>query len=184
MSEYRRAKIEGGTYFFTVNTYRRQPILTIDLIRRALREGINQVRRTLPFKIEAWVLLPDHLHCIWALPPEDANFSARWAIIKRHVSKCCTTQRIGAWDAPYASRRIRKESGIWQRRFWEHLIRNDVDFRRHVDYIHWNPVKHGHVRRVSDWPYSTFHRFVKNGFYPPDWGGDGIDVPDEAGFGE
>ena len=101
MPEYRRAKRERGIYFFTVNAYRRQPILTDVLIRQALREGIDRARQTLPFKIEAWELLPDHLHCIWTLPPDDANFSARWAIIKRHVSKCCTTQRIGAWDAPY-----------------------------------------------------------------------------------
>ena len=184
MPEYRRAKREGGTYFFTVNTYHRQPILTDVLIRQALREGIDKARQTLPFKIAAWVLLPDHLHCIWTLPPEDANFSARWAVVKRCVSKCCAAQRIGAWDAPYTSRRIRKESGIWQRRFWEHMIRDEDDFKRHVDYIHWNPVKHGHVRKVSDWPYSTFHRFVKNGSYPPDWGGNDPEDSKDADFGE
>ncbi len=131
--------MEGGTYFFTVNTYHRQPILTDDLIRRTLREGICQARQTLLFKIKAWVLLPDHLHCIWTLPSGDANFPARWAIIKRYVSRRYDGHFLRMQGLSH-SRRKRKESALWQRRFWEHLIRNEADFRRHVDYIHWNPV--------------------------------------------
>ena len=170
MSQYRRMKSQGGTYFFTVATHRRLPMLTGENVRQALREGILRARQTLPFSIEAWVLLPDHLHTIWTLPAGDANFSARWAIIKRHVSKMWGLMGKDP-GLPNASRVQRKESTFWQRRFWEHYIRDDEDFHRHFDYIHWNPVKHGYVLKVSDWPYSTFHRFVAQGIYPEYWGG-------------
>lgn len=170
MSEYRRAYLPGGTYFFTVNTFRRGKFLTREPFRRALRDGITKARETLPFIIVAWVLLPEHLHCIWRLPEGDADFSRRWAIIKREVSKQC-----GHLVEPYAalsdSKIARKESVVWQRRFWEHQIRDELDFQRHVDYIHFNPVKHGHVAHAADWPYSTFSRYVRQGIYPPDWTG-------------
>ena len=180
MSNYRRAKVQGGRYFFTVNTYGRQAVLIEDSVLEALRQGIESARRTLPFEIDAWVLLPDHLHCLWTLSPEDHNFSARWAIIKRHVSRRCSPSDQSRLSQ---SRQRRNESGFWQRRFWEHLIRDETDFRRHMDYIHWNPMKHGYVKRVADWPYSTFHRYVRQGVYPPDWGG--VDVDVESGeFGE
>ncbi|MFC3107123.1 transposase [Undibacterium arcticum] len=168
MSNYRRANIRGGAYFFTVNTLRRMPILTELTMRAALRDAIAQTRLSHPFTIDAWVLLPDHLHCIWTLPQGDANFSARWSMIKRLVSQRCGAE-FGAADLS-ASRASRKETGIWQRRFWEHQIRDDNDFSRHVDYIHWNPVKHGLVTRAIDWPYSTFHRYVAGGMYLTDWG--------------
>jgi putative transposase len=168
MSHYRRAKVTGGTYFFTVNTFRRLPVLTEEPVRLALREAIRITRATHPFSIEAWVLLPDHLHCIWTLPEGDADFSVRWSTIKRHVSKTCAAQ-FGVRELS-DSRVQRRESGLWQRRFWEHLIRDDADFERHADYIHWNPVKHGLVQRACDWPYSTFHRFVQDGAYTNDWG--------------
>jgi putative transposase len=151
-----------------VNTLRRLPVLTETPVRDALREAIRKTRLTAPFDVDAWVLLPDHLHCIWTLPHGDANFSMRWSQIKRYVSQQCG-DTFGIKEKS-ASRTKRHESGLWQRRFWEHQIRDEGDFARHVDYIHWNPVKHGLVLRATDWPYSTFHRFVRNGAYRPDWG--------------
>jgi len=174
MPNYRRADVKGGTYFFTVNTFPRLPVLTEEPVRVALREAIHQTQLSHPFEINAWVLLPDHLHCIWTLPQGDANFSIRWSKIKRAVSQQCA-DAFGIKEIS-ASRIKRHESGLWQRRFWEHQIRDEIDFERHVDYIHWNPVKHGLVTRASDWPYSTFHRFVKNDDYPADWGLSQADV--------
>lgn len=168
MPNYRRAKVSGGTYFFTVNTLRRIPVLTEAPVREALRDAIRRTRETTPFDIDAWVLLPDHLHCIWTLPRGDADFSVRWSAIKRYVSRKCG-ETFGI-DNLSASRTRRHESGFWQRRFWEHQIRDDADFARHFDYIHWNPVKHGLVARAIDWPYSTFQRFVRDGIYLPHWG--------------
>lgn len=170
MPEYTRVKVKGGTYFFTVVAFGRQPILTNDQVRAALREGIQEVQQSMPFTIEAWVLLPDHLHTIWTLPENDDNFGSRWAVIKRIVSKRCGSLE-GLSESVRNSRSKRGESPIWQRRFWEHCIRDERDLQRHLDYIHWNPVKHAYVKRVMDWPYSTFHRFVNNGIYPTDWGG-------------
>jgi putative transposase len=182
MSQYRRANTPGATYFFTLITYRRQTILCDTPIREALREAIIAVRNTRPFVVDAWVLLPDHLHCIWTLPVDDADFSQRWASIKRKVSiKCGESYKRLDWVTQ--SKRKHRESTIWQRRFWEHQIRDDKDFQRHVDYIHWNPVKHGHVTQVSDWPYSTFHRYVKQNIYSHNWGGVKDDV-DASKFGE
>jgi len=170
MPEYRRIKIKGGTYFFTVVTYARRAILTDEPLRGALRQGIQTVRQAMPFIIEAWVLLPDHLHAIWTLPENDDNFASRWAIIKRSVTRqCCPPVEQGKTISH--SHAKRGEIQVWQRRFWDHLIRDETDFQRHFDYIHWNPVKHGYVQQVKDWPYSTFPRFVAQGLYPPDWGG-------------
>ncbi|MBI5782575.1 MAG: transposase [Gammaproteobacteria bacterium] len=180
MSDYRRSRITGGTFFFTVVTHERQPTLTTEAARTALREAIQQARTTLPFQIDAWVLLPDHLHCLWTLPEGDANFSARWAIIKRRVSGACAAEI----NTPRSdSERKRNEHAFWQRRFWEHQIRDDADMARHLDYIHWNPVKHGLVKAVKDWPYSSFHKYVVRGTYPGDWGGGEIANVDD-GFGE
>lgn len=169
MPEYRRADVNGGTYFFTVNTLRRRPLLTLPIVREVLRQAVDTIRSRSPFAIDAWVLLPDHLHCIWTLPPTDADYSKRWGKIKRHVSQRCAAS-MSLCTEPSDSRRKRRESTFWQRRFWEHLIRDEADYRRHVDYIHWNPVKHGLVQRARDWPYSTFHRHVHAGIYPADWG--------------
>lgn len=169
MPNYRRSPVAGGTYFFTLTSYRRRPILTEAALRHALRDAIRQTRIAHPFDIDAWVLLPDHLHCVWTLPPDDADFSLRWSMIKRLVTQTCGNQFELA--ALPASRTQRKESAIWQRRFWEHQIRDDDDFARHVDYIHWNPVKHGLVAQVADWPYSTFHRYVAQAKLSADWGG-------------
>ncbi len=180
MADYRRSKIAGGTYFFTVVAHERRPVLTTEMVRVALREAIQQARTTLPFQIEAWVLLPDHLHCIWTLPEGYANFSARWAIIKRHVSgRCASTIKSSLSD----SRFKRNERPFWQRRFWEHQIMDDADMAKHVDYVHWNPVKHGLVKVVKDWSYSSFHKYVAKGAYPSDWGGSEIANADDN-FGE
>lgn len=179
MPEYRRSDIPGATYFFTVVTYQRQPVLTDPRCRAALRAAIDSVRLQMPFEIKAWVLMPDHLHAVWQLPPGDKDYSLRWSRIKQHVTRDCAKwipQRPQS-----ASRQKRGEGGLWQRRFWEHLIRDDADFSRHLDYIHYNPVKHGYAANAGDWPYSTFHRYVKEGAYPADWGG----TADEPGnFGE
>ncbi|WP_031432146.1 REP-associated tyrosine transposase [Methylomarinum vadi] len=167
MSNYRRAFIPGGTWFFTVNLLQRH---NNDLLIREiglLRETVKRVRARYPFQINAWVVLPEHLHCVWTLPPGDADFSIRWRLIKSGFSRAL----------PKTERRsdVRKsagERGIWQRHYWEHFIRDDVDYERHVDYVHANPLKHGYVKRVADWPYSTFHRYVSKSIYPQDWCGD------------
>jgi putative transposase len=169
MSHYRRADQTGGTFFFTVVTYRRQRFLCDDDVRVALRNAIRQVRVKRDFRIDAWVLLPDHLHCIWTLPEGDSDFSMRWSRIKRIVTQRCGA-RLLKRDWMTRSKKHHRESTLWQRRFWEHVIRDDEDYRAHVDYIHYNPVKHGLVRRMSDWPYSSFHRYVNEGVYAPDWG--------------
>jgi putative transposase len=168
MSRYRRTLVAGGCYFFTVVAYRRQPILCDEVVRVALRGAIETVRATRPFVIDAWVLLPDHLHCIWTLPEGDADFSTRWMMIKRLVSVRCRDAYRRA-DLMNASKQKHRESTIWQRRFWEHQIRDDDDFAKHADYVHFNPVKHGLVANAAAWPYSTFHRYVKNGTYAADW---------------
>lgn len=166
MPNYLRTHIPGGTYFFTLATMKRQPVLLKPKIRTALRQAIHLTHTRYPFHVDAWVLLPDHLHCVWTLPEGDDQYGMRWSLIKRHV-----TQETGFYSNATASRVTRRERGLWQRRFWEHAIRDEKDFERHVDYIRWNPVKHGHARTVSEWPYSTFHRYVRQGIYAPDWGG-------------
>lgn len=167
MSNYRRAFIPGGTWFFTVNLLQRN---NNDLLIREiglLRETMKRVRARYPFQIDAWVVLPEHLHCVWTLPPGDADFSMRWRLIKSGFSRALpkTERRSNV-------RKAAGERGIWQRHYWEHFIRDDVDYERHVDYVHVNPLKHGYVKRVADWPYSTFHRYVSKGIYPQDWCGD------------
>ncbi|MBK5962781.1 transposase [Thiocystis minor] len=172
---YRRAYHAGATYFFTVNLADRSLRLLVDHID-ALRDAVRHVRRDHPFKIIAWVVLPDHLHALWQLPDGDADFSTRWALIKANFSR-----RVPTGERIRDSRRQKGERGIWQRRFWEHLIRDDRDLQIHVDYIHFNPVKHGHARRVIDWEYSTFHHYVRLGWVTADWGcDDGFD----GDFGE
>ncbi|MGC1953665.1 MAG: transposase [Gammaproteobacteria bacterium] len=164
MTEYRRARIRGATYFFTVNCAERSGNhLLVDHIHR-LRPIFCKVKSEHPFEIDAMVVLPEHLHCIWTLPPGDVDYPTRWALIKAGFSRA-----IAAGERQSMSRIKRGERGIWQRRYWEHLIRDDQDFQRHVDYIHWNPVKHGWVRRVKDWPHSSFHAYVRRGIYPANW---------------
>ena len=169
MSWYRRAEVAGASYFFTVVTERRQPVLVNADVRCALREAIERVRVKRPFVIDAWVLLPDQLHAIWTLPPGDADFATRWRLIKAYVTRCCGDEYFRPeW---LTARRAAKGCGtLWQHRYWEHLLRDERDFRHHMDYVHFNPVKHGHVARVVDWPYSSFHRWVAAGVYGADWG--------------
>ena len=183
MPNYRRAQIAGGTWFFTVVSYQRRHILCNDDIRSALREAILTVRAQHPFSIDAWVLLPDHSHCIWTLPTADRDFSTRWAKIKREVTKRCG-RLYPVEGLVQASKRRRNEGTLWQRRFWEHAIRDETDLKRCLDYVHWNPVKHGYAKRVADWPYSTFHRFVRDRLYPSDWGGGADQDIDPTVFGE
>lgn len=171
MPNFRRANQPGGTFFFTVVTYRRKPFLTEQLYREALRQVIRQVRQKHPFSIDAWVLLPDHMHCIWTLAEGEADFSKRCGLIKAGFTK--NIRRVFS-QAPNI---------IWQNRFWEHQVRNDMDLEKHIDYIHYNPVKHGLVTGVKDWPFSTFHRFVRNGLYEINWGGE-VEFQQEDNFGE
>jgi putative transposase len=166
MTNYRRNFIPGASYFFTVNlAERRLRLLTdnIDLLRDAIRYA--QARHL--FSIDAAVVLPDHLHAIWTLPDGDADFAMRWRLIKATFSR-----RLPRQERISLSRSSKAERGIWQRRYWEHTLRDENDFERHVEYIHFNPVKHGHVTCVKDWPFSSFHRFVRSGVCPEDWGGD------------
>lgn len=167
MSRYRRSFVEGGCYFFTVALHDRRENLLIQHID-VLREAVRRVKRRYPFEIVAWVVLPDHLHCIWALPPGDSGYPNRWRLIKLLFSKA-----LPQTEARPANWRKRGERGIWQRRYWEHTLRDEQDWANHVAYIHFNPVKHGYVQAVADWPYSTFHRDVVHGLIPPDWAGEG-----------
>lgn len=181
MSHYRRANTVGATYFFTAVTYRRRQFLCDEDVRLALRQSIDKVRAKHPFTIDAWVLLPDHIHTIWTLPPNDENFALRWQLIKRYVTQSCGA-RLNKPEWMNASKTKHRESTLWQRRYWEHQIRDDVDYEKHMDYLHYNPVKHHLVKQVKDWPYSTFHRYVKNGFYSENWATQTL--LDENGFGD
>ncbi|RLC91906.1 MAG: transposase [Chloroflexi bacterium] len=167
MPEYRRARIPGGTYFFTVVTYRKHPILAADAAVELLLECIRSVEVEHPFTTDAMVVLPDHLHCIWTLPEGDHGFSERWRQIKASFTRAYLGGRP---DVVSPSMRGKGERGVWQRRFWEHVIRDEDDFRRHLDYIHYNPVKHRLVERPMQWKHSTFRSFVAKGAYPADWG--------------
>jgi putative transposase len=163
MPHYIRAYVPGGTYFFTVNLLERERRLLVEHID-ALRNAFRIVKQQRPFRIDAIVILPDHLHCIWTMPPDDCDFSTRWRLIKSAFSGT-----IDPGERISRRRQVKSERGVWQRRFWEHAIRDEEDFDRHFDYIHYNPVKHGWVKRVSEWPHSSFHRFVRLGFYPENW---------------
>ena len=169
MSTDRRAFLPGGTYFFTVVTFDRRPILTSELSRSTLREAWQYVQERRPLTVDAICLLPDHLHCIWALPDGDTDYSTRWSAIKALFAKKYLT--AGGREVERSASRSRKgEAAIWQRRFWEHCVRDQADFNRHVDYIHFNPVKHGLVESPRDWVWSSFHRYAAAGQYGPDWG--------------
>jgi putative transposase len=174
MVRYRRNFVPGGTYFFTVTLADRSASTLVDHIT-ALRSAFRATRRERPFAVDAVVVLPDHLHAIFTLPPRDADFSGRWRRIKGHFSTRTLASRV-------SGRRYRDgRHALWQRRFWEHTIRNEEDFARHVDYIHYNPVKHGLVSRVCDWPHSSFHTYVRQGLLPEDWAGDAEEVGSSYG---
>ncbi|MDY7006319.1 MAG: transposase [Cyanobacteriota bacterium] len=172
MSNYRRPKIFGGTYFITQVTSQRDTWLCSKVGRKALREAIERVREKHPFSIDAFVLLPEHFHCLWTLPPNDRDFSKRLRLIKTYVTKHYG-QELSINQEISLSRQKRKESNLWQRRFWEHLIRDERDFAVHCDYIHYNPVRHGLCANPQDWQFSSIHRFIAQEIYPANWGRDG-----------
>ena len=176
MVTYRRNMVPWACYFFTVTLLDRTSLLLVERIND-LREAMRSVQMERPFKIDAVVILPDHLHCIWSLPPGDLDYALRWREIKSRFSR-----RIPVGEHRTLGRVKKGERGIWQRRYWEHTVRDERDMERHVDYIHYNPVKHGQVTHVADWPYSSFHRFVEKGIYPMNWAGGKPRV--EGDFGE
>jgi putative transposase len=183
MPRYVRAHIAGGVFFFTVVTNGRRPLFRQEAAREALRQAWQETERSRPFETIAFCLLPDHIHALWQLPEGDADFSRRWAQIKARFSRIA--RGSGRPGNPLtSSARPTREAGFWQRRFWEHAIRAENDLERHMDYIHYNPVKHGLASDPADWEWSTFHRYVAEGWYPEGWGRlepDGIQAIEEAG---
>ncbi|MGC4002735.1 MAG: transposase [Pirellulales bacterium] len=170
MSVYRRNFVAGGTYFFTLVAYNRRPIFATDHGRRFLHYAIATIRADYPFDLVATVLLPDHWHLVMTLPIGDARYPLRLRRIKAEFTRLWLT--AGHPEARVtAAQRANGERGVWQPRFWEHTVRDEIDLERRVDYIHWNPRKHRLVQKVIDWPCSSFHRFVASGQYSPDWGG-------------
>ncbi len=176
MTGYRRNFVKGGSYFFTVALADRSQGLLVEHVD-ALRDAFRQVKAEYPFGLDAVVILPEHLHCIWTLPEGDDDYPNRWRRIKAAFSRC-----LPDCNPRSASKIAKGERGIWQRRYWEHTLRDEEDSQRHVDYIHYNPVRHKHVERVADWPHSSFHRYVEAGVYPGNWGGSG--VVSDGEFGE
>jgi putative transposase len=168
MPEYRRAFRPCGTFFFTVVTHHRRRAFCSPIARRLLRSAIEQVRKERPFQIDAFVLLPEHLHTLWTMPPEDSDFSTRWGLIKSAFTKGFLSTG-GREAATTRSRAGRRERGVWQPRLWEHTIRDEEDLERHMDYIHYNPVKHDLAPCPHAWPYSTFPKHVTLKRYTPDW---------------
>jgi putative transposase len=161
MSTYLRVRLLGGVYFFTIVTCNRVPFFSEKKHVEALGQAFRQVMVTRPFQIDAIVVLPEHLHCIWRMPEGDADYSSRWREIKKFASRHISTIT-----------NHRNERMVWQRRFWEHTIRDEVDWRKHMDYIHYNPVKHKLVSRPGDWPWSSFHNCIIKGWYKESWGDD------------
>ena len=170
MSNYRRCYVPGGSYFFTVVTERRAKILGNDLTRDLLRAAFQDCfHRWPPFRVDAMAMLQDHMHAIWTLPPDDSAYPKRWGAIKKHFTQSWLA--LGGAEKPRSLSRIaHRRRGVWQRYYAEHTLRDERDYQRHFDYIHYNPVKHGLVEKPRDWPYSTFHRWVKLGVYNLDWG--------------
>jgi putative transposase len=166
MPNYRREYF-GTKWFFTLVSHKRAAVFSREAARDCLRMAIEDCRKGHPFVVDAWVLLPDHIHCIWTLDPTDSDFSLRWAVIKRRFTQ--KFRELSYREPPY-----------WQKRFWEHRIRDELDYENHLNYIHFNPVKHGYVTSPIAWPWTTFHTYVKNGIYPADWG-EGVRIPSDAG---
>ena len=164
---YRRAFVAGGSFFFTLVTKKRRPLFASAEAVDVLREAFRAVRSTRPFSLDAIVVLPDHLHCLWTLPPGDADFSTRWRLIKTWFTKHCDPLLR---PTPASAQTRRQEQALWQHRYWEHMLRDAADFERHVEYIHYNPVKHGYVISPLEWQHSSFRRYVEAGIYEADWG--------------
>jgi putative transposase len=177
MPDYRRWYVPGGTYFFTVVTNCRRRFLTDTLARRCLREAMEEEFAVRPVRMVAIVLLPDHLHTVWTLPAGDAEYSLRWQRIKERFTRSFLAN--GGVEIPVSESRTRhRERGVWQRRFWEHVVRDERDLKNCVDYIHWNPVKHGLANSPGAYEYSSFSQWVASGDYPADWGADVVvDLP-------
>ena len=169
MPNYKRNYVPGGTYFFTVVTHERRPFLTSELARTCLREAIEKEQKKRPFDLFAIVLLPDHLHAIWTLPPDDHDYSVRWAAIKENFTRQYL-KKGGSEGGVSRSRKKHRERAVWQRRFWEHTCRDEDDLKRFLDYLHWNPCKHRLVESVKEYSWSTFQKFVKLGEYEENWG--------------
>ncbi len=173
MPNYRRYRIEGGTYFFTLKTENNLPLFQDKNNVHLLGQVIRETKRKWPFEINAIVLLPDHLHALWILPQADADYSKRWAWLKREFTVRYLSSG-GHEQSRSNSQSRNRRRGVWQRRFWEHMVRDEDDFDAHFDYIHWNPVKHQYVLRPCLWKHSSFHQWVKRGVYPSNWGGEGV----------
>jgi putative transposase len=169
MPNYRRNYVPGGTYFFTVVTHERRPLFEREANRQLLGNAMRSIRSKRPFTPFAMVLLPDHFHCVWILPPNDDEYSLRIAQIKESFTR--TFLSAGGREGERSANRVKhRERAVWQHRFWEHTVRDEDDLIRCVDYIHWNPVKHGYVARPIEWKWSSFSRFVAAGDYPAEWG--------------
>ncbi|MDO8636282.1 MAG: transposase [Dehalococcoidia bacterium] len=180
MSDYHRVHLDGGTFFFTAVTHARRSIFQEASATGLLKKSFRYVMVKRPFLVDAIVILPDHVHCIWTLPLRDGDFSVRWRLLKTYFSRhYCGSIANAGYSASMASK---KEVGIWQRRFWEHTIRDQEDFNSHCDYIHYNPVKHGLVKSPGEWKDSSFRKFVEKGMYPPDWGQDATKALIEMNF--
>jgi putative transposase len=169
MADYRRWRVAGGTYFFTLVAHSRASLFADPVARRILGEKLRECQREWPFEVNAIVLLPDHLHAIWTLPTGDDDYSQRWGWIKKEFTKAWL-QIGGVEQEVTRARKERRDRGVWQPRYWEHTIQDDHDFDRHFDYLHYNPVKHGLVDSPRDWPDSSFHRWVSAGVYDEHWG--------------
>ena len=167
MANYQRVKINGATYFFTVALLERKGNSLLIQEVDTLRDVVREVKAKYPFHIDGWVVLPDHLHALWTLPADDCDYSLRWRLIKSGFSRA-----LPKIEHRSPIRQAAGERGIWQRHFWEHCIRDEEDYQHHLNYIHVNPLKHGLVSSVKDWPYSSFHRYVADGIYPVNWCGD------------
>ena len=173
--QYRRSDVKGASYFFTVNLHNRKTRLLVDYID-ALRSSFIHVKQRHPFIIDAIVVMPEHLHAVLTLPHNDNNYAVRWLLIKSAFSR-----NIPKHEVISPSRVLKRERGIWQRRYWEHLIRDEHDYQSHIDYIHYNPVKHGYAQTPVNWPYSSIHQYIKRGELPKNWGGDYIESNKERG---
>ena len=177
--QYRRDYTKGASYFFTVVTFNRAPLFNQSEAVARLRIAFHDEMARRPFTIDAVVIMPNHIHAVWTLPPDDANYSIRWRNIKRSFT---ATVPQAQRPTVFASRQRKKEQAIWQHRFWEHRIRDEKDFTQHVDYIHYNPVKHGKVIRPVDWPYSSIHRYIREKIISADWGCCSVVLPDDVGY--
>jgi putative transposase len=183
MPDYRRVKIQGGTYFFTIVTHQRKQLFLHAKAPDLFLESLNHVNKFHPFSSLAYCILPDHIHLLWKMPVNDAEYSTRISEIKKKFSKYFIAE-YGTSNFINQSQKNRGETGIWQRRFWEHYIRDEEDLERHINYIHYNPVKHGLVDQVNEWSASSFFDYVEQGYYTYDWGQGGLQKTDSHSFGE